>query len=179
MIHKGDKIENKRTGQLMLFMQTGAETNGELLQIECFSPVSSAREPLHVHPHQENRFQVLSGELRFQIGSTEQTARAGDVISIPKNIPHRFWNSGEAEAHYIQEFCPAMKIDGFFETFFALARDEKLNKQGAPNVFRAALIMLKYKNELRLAKPQWILQKTLFSILAPVSKLLGYKSEYR
>ena len=179
MVQQGDKIENKRTGQRMVFMKTWAETNGTQLQMECFSPVTSAREPLHVHPYQENRFQILSGELRFEIDCTEQKARAGDIISIPKNVPHRFWNPGEVEAHYIQEFYPALKIDGLFETFFALARDRKLNKHGTPNMFRAALIMLKYKNELRLAKPQWIFQKTMFSLLAPVSKLLGYKSEYR
>jgi hypothetical protein len=61
MIHQGDKIENKRTGQRMIFLKTWAETNGTQLQIECFSPVTSAREPEHIHPYQENRFQIISG----------------------------------------------------------------------------------------------------------------------
>jgi hypothetical protein len=42
-----------------------------------------------------------------------------------------------------------------FETFFALARDGKLNKNGAPNIFRASLIMLEHEKEIRLAKAAW------------------------
>ena len=138
MIHKGDIIVNRRTGQRMKFLNTWAETNGTQLQIECFSPVTSAREPEHIHPYQENRFRVLSGELWFSIAGKIKVAYPGETISIPKNVPHYFWNGGSCEAHYIQEFYPALKIDGLFETFFALARDGKLNKNGAPNIFRAS-----------------------------------------
>lgn len=113
---KGDKIENIRTGQRMIFLKTGTETNCTQLQIACFSPVTTAREPEHIHPYQENRFQLISGELTFCIKGKEQTARGGDMVSIPKNVPHYFYNSGTDEAH-IQEFFPALKIDTLFETF--------------------------------------------------------------
>jgi quercetin dioxygenase-like cupin family protein len=179
MIHKGDKIENARTGQRMIFLKTWAETNGTQLQIECFSPVTSAREPEHIHPYQENRFKILSGELSFSINGKEITAYAGEVVSIPKYTPHHFWNSGKTEAHYIQEFSPALKIDSLFETFFALARDGKLNKNGAPNIFRASLIMLEHEKEIRLAKPAWAIQKIVFKLFAPIGKLIGYKSHYK
>ena len=179
MIQKGDQIQNARTGQRMIFLKTWAETNGTQLQIECFSPVTSAREPEHVHPYQENRFHILSGELWFSIDGKDQVAYPGETVSIPRNTPHYFWNSGEKEAHYIQEFLPALKIDGFFETFFALAKDGKLNKHGAPNVLRGSLIMLKFANEVRLSKPSWPIQKILFRLLGTVAKLMGYSAEYK
>jgi quercetin dioxygenase-like cupin family protein len=178
MIKRGDSITNARTGQRMIFLQTWAETNGTQLQIECFSPLTTLREPEHIHPYQENRFKVLKGELCFSIDGKEQIVSAGESISIPKNVPHHFWNSGNIEAHYIQEFYPALKIDRLFETFFALARDGKLNQKGAPNIFRTAVIMLAHEKEIRLARPAWIVQKALFSLLAPVGRLLGYRSEY-
>ena len=56
MAKQGEKITNSRTGQIMIFIKTGHETNGELLEIECFSPPSKAREPEHIHPYQENNF---------------------------------------------------------------------------------------------------------------------------
>ena len=149
MIKQGDSITNARTGQRMIFLQTWAETNGIQLQIECFSPVTSLKEPEHLHPFQENRFRIMGGELSFRINGKEQTAHAGDTVSIPKNVAHHFWNSGNSEAHYIQEFYPALRIDSLFETFFALARDGKLN------------------------------QKAVFTLLSPVSKLLGYSREYK
>jgi quercetin dioxygenase-like cupin family protein len=179
MIKQGDSITNSRTGQRMIFLQTWAETNGTQLKIECFSPVTSLKEPEHIHPFQENRFRLLAGQLRFNIAGKEEIAHAGDTVSITKNVPHHFWNSGNSEAHYIQEFYPALRIDRLFETFFALARDGRLNQKGIPNIFRSSLIMLKHEKEIRLAKPAWPLQKFVFTLLAPVGRLLGYKGEYK
>lgn len=178
MIKQGDQIINARTGQRMTFLKTWAETNGTQLQIECFSPSTTAREPEHIHPFQENRFHVLSGVLWFSINGKTTIATAGDTVSIPKNVPHRFWNAGEKEAHYIQEFFPALRIDSLFETFFALAREGKLNKKGVPNLFRLSVIMLAHEKEIRPVKPAWVIQKMLFRVLAPVGKLLGYKPSY-
>ena len=178
MINQGNTIINVRTGQKMTFLKTWLETNGTHLQIECVTPVTLAREHLHIHPFQENRFQIISGELSFQIDGKIKKAQQGNIISIPKNTPHVFWNDGNVEAIYIQEFYPALKIDQLFETFFALARDGKLNKNGNPNIFQASLIMLHFENELQLVKPSWVLQKFVFKILAPVGKLLGYTALY-
>ena len=178
MITQGTSITNKRTGQRMTFLNTWAETNGARLEIDCFSPPTKAREPEHVHPYQVNQFTILSGQLIFRINGKEQVARPGEVVTIEKNIPHHFWNPGETEAHYIQEFFPALQIDSLFETFFALARDGKLNKKGAPNIFRAALIMLEFESVLRLAKPAWVIQKILFRLLAPIGRMLKYQGRY-
>ena len=178
MISKGDTIVNVRTGQKMTFLETWAETNGTQLKIDCVSPVTPEREKLHYHPYQENRFTVTQGQLLFNIDGKEQLATLGDIISIPKNIPHSFYNSGHAEAHYFQEFFPALKIDRLFETFFVLAKDGKLNKGGAPNILRAALILLNFNKEIRLAQPNWKLQKAVFKLLAPMARLMGYKEFY-
>ena len=179
MISKGSEIVNIRTGQRMIFLNTWAETNGTRLEIECFSPPAIAREHEHIHPFQENRFSILSGKLTFSINGKEFTANEGEVISIPRKVPHYFWNADNKEAHYIQEFFPALNIDKLFETFFALARDGKLYKNGAPNLFRLSLIMLAHQKELRLTKPSWRTQKIIFIALSFFAKILGYKSQYQ
>ncbi len=179
MVRQGDKITNARTGQIMIFLKTGAETNGELLQIECFSPPTPEREPEHIHPLQENSFEIISGSCVFRIDGKEQTLGPGQSISIPAKVPHHFWNSGDTVAHYIQQFKPALKIDRFFETFFALARDGKLNKKGIPNFFHVSIIGLAHKDEIRLTKPLWALQNILYKILAPFGKLMGYRADYK
>ena len=127
MIKQGDKITNARTGQTMIFLKTGTQTNGELLEIECYSPPSEAKEPEHIHPLQANIFKIISGSCVFSIDGKEQIAGPGQTINIPPKTIHRFWNSRDSVAHYVQEFRPALHIDEFFETFFALSRDGKLN----------------------------------------------------
>jgi quercetin dioxygenase-like cupin family protein len=179
MIRQGDKITNARTGQIMVFLKTGTETNGQLLQIDCVSPPSTAKEPQHIHPSQENKFEIISGTCTFSINGTEKIARQGDIIIIPPKVRHHFWNSEDTNAHYIQEFRPALKIDEFFDTFFALSRDGKLNEKGIPNFFHASLIMLKHKNEIRVTSPPWPLQLLTYWTLAPIGLLMGYRSGYR
>jgi len=179
MIRQSDRIVNARTGQVMIFLKTAEKTNGQLLQIDCVSPPTTAREPEHIHPFQENKFEIISGTCTFSINGTEKIAKQGDVVVIPPKVRHRFWNSENTDAHYIQEFRPALKIDEFFETFFALSRDGKLNEKGIPNFFHASLIMLKYKDEIRVTSPPWPLQLLTYWTLAPVGLLMGYRSRYQ
>ena len=171
-------ITNARTGQKMIFLKTTRETNGKELEIECFNPPSATKEPEHIHPIQENAFEVISGELSFIINNTLRTIGPGESVVIPRGVPHYFWNEGIVEAHYIQRFTPALKIDSFFRTFFALARDGKLNKKGLPNLFLISIISLNHQDEIRLSTPSWNVQKCIFVLLAPIGRLLGYKSVY-
>lgn len=78
---QGEKITNSRTGQIMIFLKTGAETNGEILQIECFSPQTIEREPEHIHPLQENSFKIISGSCIFKVDGKEQIVGPGETIT--------------------------------------------------------------------------------------------------
>ena len=177
MIRAGDRITNARTGQVMTFRKTGAETDGALLQIDCESPPTAMREPEHVHPLQESRFEMLEGTCSFSIAGRETQVHAGETVTIPANVPHCFWNAGETTARYVQEFRPAGRIDAFFETFFALARDGKLNDAGVPNLLLGAGIMLEHKDDIRVTRPPWPLQYLTYVVLAPIGRLLGLGAE--
>jgi quercetin dioxygenase-like cupin family protein len=174
MANPGDEIVNPRTGQRMIFILTSKDTNGELLRIECFSAPSGVKEPEHVHPYQENRFEVISGSLMFCIAGKERQVNAGETISIPPKTAHLFWNGSDQEIHYIQEFRPALDSELFFEKLFGLARDGKLNDQGTANLFQMSVFIPRFWNELRVTKPPEIMQRILFGLLRPVAKLLGY-----
>jgi quercetin dioxygenase-like cupin family protein len=165
------EIFNPRTGQRMKILKTGAETNGQLLSIECYSPSSTIREPEHVHPYQENIFEILDGTLHFRISGKTITMSRGEVVVIPARAPHHFWNESGTEAHYIQKFKPALNIEEFFRTYFTLARENKLNKKGKPNLLRISKLCLKHRDEVRLARPAWPLQKFVFTIFAPFGRL--------
>lgn len=179
MARAGQVIDNPRTGQRMNFLQTGAETNGELLQIDCLSPPHQAEEPLHVHPRQEHQFKVLAGTLRFEIGGRQQDLRVGDpALRITPATPHRFWNPGEVDARYLQEFRPALHIDRFFESLFALARDDKLNASGSPGLMQVAVMVPAHGDEIRLMNPPWPIVLVISAVLAPIARLLGYTADY-
>jgi quercetin dioxygenase-like cupin family protein len=179
MARQGDKIINERTGQKMIFLQTGKETNGRLLEIESFNPKSDVREPIHIHPRQESSAKVITGKLHFLVNGKEQIVGPGEQIVIPAGIPHCFWNEDDIEAHSIQQFSPALTIDEFFESFFTLAKDGKLSDKGMPPFLQLPLMGLKHKDDIRVTNPPWGIQLLTYWILAPISYLVGYRSSYK
>jgi len=179
MANQGDKIINARTGQTMIFIQTGKETNGKLLEIESFNPKSDMREPIHIHPKQESSVKVISGKLNFLVNGKEQIIGPGEQIIIAAGVPHCFWNAEDIVAHSVQHFSPALHIDEFFESFFNLAKDGKLSDKGMPPFLQLPLMGLKHKNEIRVTSPSWAIQLLTYWILAPVSFLMGYRAIYK
>jgi len=176
-MNTGDEIVNPRTGQRMIFRQTAKDTGGTLLQIETINPRGPA-EPEHVHPLQESNATVLAGRLHFSLRGRTQIVRAGETIVIPPNVPHYFWNDDEEEAHAIQEFRPALRTEDFFETYFALARDGKLNAQGLPNLLHTAVITDAFWDVIRVTRPPVPIQRIFATLLAPLGRRRGYRARY-
>jgi hypothetical protein len=52
MARAGDEIVNPRTGQRLVFLETGEENDGELVRIDSYNPPTGGPEPEHLHPFQ-------------------------------------------------------------------------------------------------------------------------------
>jgi quercetin dioxygenase-like cupin family protein len=173
MAYAGQEIENPRTGQRMVFLQTGVETGGELLRIECFNAPTGVDEPEHFHPRQETRVEVLAGTLRFWVDGETHEVTAGDVYTIPAATPHCFGNHSGEEVHWIQEFRPALRSDRFFEALFGLGTRGELDEHGTPSLLQLAVSAPAFADEIRVTRPPWLIQRTLFALLAPIARLRG------
>lgn len=165
-------ITNLRSGQRMIFRQTARDTNGELLEIESFNPPSTEKEPEHVHPKQASSAEVLAGTVHFSIGGRIRIVGPGEKVIIPPGSPHYFWNEGPMEAHTIQRFTPALTIEQFFKSYFALANAGKLDSNGMPPLLITSHLGLQHQDDIRVTKPPWILQKILYTLLVPVRAIL-------
>jgi len=51
--------------------------------------------PLHKHPDADHSLMVLEGRVKVQIGDKQFESDKGDFISVPKNIPHKYWAVGK------------------------------------------------------------------------------------
>src|SRR5262245_61007348 len=130
MVRVGDVIDNPVTGEKMTFLRTGPETAGELLRIDMVVRPGGFVTGEHVHPHQEERFQIASGEITLRMRGEERRYAGGEEITIPRGTPHAWWNSGDSNLRVILEFRPAGRFAEFITTFFALARTWKTNSRG-------------------------------------------------
>jgi mannose-6-phosphate isomerase-like protein (cupin superfamily) len=178
MIQRGDVIENPVTGERLVFRRTSRETNGELVEIEAFVKPNGFVAAAHLHPHQEERFEVMRGTLGFRVGREEIVAGPGQRITVPAGTAHKFWNIGDDEAHFVCEVRPALQFEQLIETMFGLAANGKTNKKGMPNPLRLAVIARAHFNDVRLPFPPAWMQRTGLAFGAPFGRLLGYEATY-
>ena len=178
MIQPGQSVTNHVTGETLVFRTTAAETNGESVVVETSVIPNGGVAAAHVHPAQEETFEIVAGELEFRLGRKQLVARPGDRVVVPAGIPHRFRNVGEETAHFVCEVRPALGFEQLIETMFSLAADGRVNRKGMPNPLRLAVIANHHFGDVRLPFPPAWLQRLGLVLGAPVGRLLGYEPTY-
>jgi quercetin dioxygenase-like cupin family protein len=178
MIRAGDAIENPITGERLVFLQTSRETNGEAVVIETFVEPHGFVAAAHVHPAQEERFEVLRGTVGFKVGREKIVAGPGHRLTVPAGTRHKFWNAGDDVAHFVCEIRPALQFESLIETMFSLAADGKTNRKRMPNPLRLAVIANAHFDTVRLPFPPAWMQKAGLLLGSPVGRLLGYGATY-
>ena len=178
MIHAGDTIENPVTGERLVFRKTSRETGGQAVVIETFVQPNGFVAAAHVHPSQEERFEVLRGSVGFKIGRKKIVAGPGRRITVPAGTPHKFWNAGDDEAHFLCEVRPALQFESLIATMFGLAADGKTNRKGMPNPLRLAVIANHHFDTVQLPFPPALIQKLGLAMGAPLGRMVGYQPTY-
>jgi mannose-6-phosphate isomerase-like protein (cupin superfamily) len=130
MARPGDVLENPHTGERIVFRQTAAGTDGELLEFDQLWPRRGLRAPEHIHPDMEESWEVLEGTARFRIDGVERTARPGDVVVAAPGTPHIGWNPSEEPVLLRVRFRPALRWEQFMERLFTLARQGRCDEHG-------------------------------------------------
>ena len=167
MITTGQTLRNSVTGETLVFRTTSADTNGERVVVETFVEPNGAVAAAHVHPEQEELFEILAGELQFRVGKNTIVAKPGDRVLVPAGTAHRFENIGNETAHFVCEVSPALGFEQLIETMFSLAEDGKVNKKGMPNPLRLAVIARHHFGDVRLPFPPAWLQRLGLAFGAP------------
>ena len=173
MAPAGDVIENKGARLRMRVLRSGAETNGELLELEATYAPGSVEPLEHLHPRQDERFEIVAGVMRTRIGGRERSVAAGETLDVPAGTVHAMWNDGDAEARVIWQTRPALRTEDFFRTVEALAEEGKLTARGPRNPLLGASLMQEFRDEFRLTTPPPTLQAVLFPPLAALARLFG------
>ncbi len=166
------------TGERIVFRKRSADTGGALMEMTLFLAPGGFIAAQHVHPFQEERFEVTGAEVMFKVAGKERLYQPGEVAVVPAGTPHVWWNPSAVEAVTLVQFRPALDTETFFETFFGLARDGKVAANGLPNPLQMSVLARAYKDEMALPAPaQWVLGP-LTMLLAPIGRAMGYRGRY-
>lgn len=178
MAYAGQTIVNPVSGERITFRKTSADTDGEYLEIDVELTPDGAVPGMHVHPHQEERFEILSGNVRFRKGLKKIDAKAGDVVVVEPGKAHKFKNNGEENAAMRVRVTPALDIERLFETAVGLARDGGVTKKGMPRPLDLALFVSEFKNEVRgPGSPGWV-QRASVAPLGYLARRRGRAERY-
>ena len=153
--------------------KSSADTGGELFEaINVLAP-DFAGPPLHIHPHAEESYQVVSGTLDVCVGTEWRQLTPGDTVTVPAGKPHTLRNTTTAEVRLVNVHKPALSFERFFRRFHALvcAGKLKLPPKEFGSLVLVSMLFVEHEQEIRSAKPP----HTLMRVLALVGRMLGYR----
>jgi len=77
--------------------------------------------PVHVHPSQDEFILVLDGELDLKLDGVWSKAKAGDLVRMPRGLPHGYFNKSQAPARALFWVSPAGKLEALFDALHDLS----------------------------------------------------------
>src|SRR5215204_1825325 len=178
MAHTGQTLDNPVSGERITFRKTAADTGGELLEIDLELTPDGHVPGKHVHPQQEERFEVLSGTMKFRKRWRTVVAEAGDVVTVPAGVSHRFENAGDETARVRVQVRPALDMERLFETTVALAHEGRTTSAGLPKPLDLALFVREFGDEVQGAFPPVWIQRAALAPLAWVARRRGHAARY-
>jgi len=178
MARVGQIITNPVSGEQIEFVETAASTNGERLVVNLVLAPDGKVPGMHVHPKQEEAFEVIAGKMEFRMGLKKIEAGPGDVVTVPKGKAHKFANAGETTAVVRVTVTPALEMERLFETTVALAHEGRVTASGMPKPLDLALFVKEFSEEVRGPGSPGALQRAMLSPLAAIGRMRGHGERY-
>ena len=82
--------------------------------------------PVHIHPTQDEFILVQEGELDLKLDGQWTKARAGDLVRMPRGIPHGYFNKSDQPVRALFWVSPAGKLKDLFEHLHEMTDVEKV-----------------------------------------------------
>jgi quercetin dioxygenase-like cupin family protein len=139
----------------------------DLVEVEASYGPKGSPPPKHLHPDQDEHFEVRSGELTVRVDGEERKLAAGDAIDIPRETVHQMWNSGAEPATVVWQTRPALRTEQWFRAIDVLNREGG----GAPSPVAMAPLLEEYRDVFRLALAPDPVQRPLLKLLGAVGRL--------
>ena len=89
----------------------------DVLEMEASYSGEGGLPPEHLHPRQDEHFEVLEGAVRAVLNGTEHRYVAGDTFDVPALTPHQMAGDGPARLRW--EVRPALRMAEFFERAYS------------------------------------------------------------
>ena len=172
----GEVYENRVQGDRFVVREGSEDTGGERLVGDLYIKPGGAVAAKHVHAYTTERFEVLSGAVRFHVDGREELTRPGQQVEVSPGVVHDWWNVGDDDAHVLVDIRPAQRFELMIQNLYGLANDGKTNARGVPRLLPLALFAREFRREGEFVRPPRIVQRILFALLSPLARARGYRA---
>ncbi len=163
------RLENKHTGEVLEIRRL--YENGELvLELRGTVPAHRDGPPMHVHYLEDEEARVTAGTLSVEVGGQRIDAGPGQVVKLPRGVPHRWWNQGDQPLALEGRTRPVADFDRYLQAVF-----EVINA-GAPNrppLFYLAHVALRHRRTQSVLVMPPPIQAILFRVVVALGTVLG------
>jgi quercetin dioxygenase-like cupin family protein len=171
MGYSGQVLDNPVTGERFVFHATSDDTAGKLLEFDLVVEPRGRVPGGHVHPGQQESFEVLEGTMKFRKGLRTVIARPGDLVVVEPGTFHRFANAGDQQAVVRVRVEPALRMEELFETVAALAAEGRTMRSGMPRPLDLALFMREFRDEVAAPVTPGLVR----AVMAPLASLAEHR----
>jgi quercetin dioxygenase-like cupin family protein len=178
MAFSGQVLDNPIGGERFIFHQTADDTAGALLAFDLVVSPDGRVPGGHIHPVQQESFEVLSGTMKFRKGPRTVVARPGDTVVVPPGAFHQFANAGDEPSVVRVRVEPALRMEQLYETAAALASEGRTLRSGMPKPLDLAVFMRELEQEVRAPVAPGLVRAVL-APLAWVAARRGLDQRYR
>jgi quercetin dioxygenase-like cupin family protein len=146
------------------------EADGENLIVDTWMEPGGAL-PAHLHPRQEERWSVVDGEVRFQLGNEKRVISPSDgEIVVRPNTKHAVSSVGDRDVHLRCHVVPALDLQDFLEDSAAAGREGLFMRGGIPKSLRgarwAAALLKRHRDQTVLSFPPQFMQRAMIALFA-------------
>ena len=82
--------------------------------------------PPHIHPDQDEFIYVLEGTIDLRLADKEAQARPGDLVRMPRGVPHAYYNNQTIPSRALFWVTPAGSLKLLFDQLHDLTDVEEV-----------------------------------------------------
>lgn len=135
--------------------------------------------PKHIHAAFDETFEIENGELTVWVNGEIKKIHPGERLLIPKGTPHQPYNETGDTIHLKGSFPFPEKFAFCLPQVYAVADNEKDFANSAKAPLQMSLFTSAGFDSYKGDGPPVFVQKAFFFLIAPIARLLGYRSYYK
>ena len=82
--------------------------------------------PPHIHPTQDEFIYMLDGTFDLYLDGSWTQAKTGDLVRMPKGLPHAYYNKQEKPARALFSVTPARRLRELFDQLHNLTDSDEV-----------------------------------------------------